>query len=429
VKLAAALADSPWLMEPLALEALVASAHGAEARAPFDRAPASTPVAVDPSGVATVQFRGTFMARAPWWAEGVVLTGDARAQVERLAADPAVRSIVVVVDSPGGQASGIRDLADAIKSAASRKPVHAVVDGMAASAAYWVVAQASTVTASAGSSVGSIGVYLVAVDASRLAENAGVKVEVIRAGGEKGIGVFGAPITDEHRAALQRHVDEIAADFAASVGEGRRMGPEKVKSLATGRVWRATEAAGLGLVDRVEPVGAAVNRIVLGTREKHMADVKEIEAAKAEALASERDRRSKIVAAFPKDREFAQAQADSGATLEEAKAAYGDFLAEKFAKREAEHAAELAAAKAGKAPVAAGAKPVPHGDAGSGGDFMTRARARAAELKAQGVEQPMTTAMREIARANPSLHADYVASGKPIRMKDLAENEVDRIKR
>lgn len=432
----AELASDPWLMEQSALEALVARAQNApEARASGAEFPSTVPVRVS-DGVAVVEMRGVMMTRAPWWADGVVVTGEVSRAVERLAADPAVRSIVLVVDSPGGMASGVQDLADVVRTAAAVKPVHAVVDGMAASAAYFAVSGATRITASAGSRLGSIGTYLVALDASRMAENIGIRVHVVRSGAEKGIGTFGAPLTEAQLGALQRIVDELTGDFVAAVALGRRMPVEKVKGLATGRVWRAQESVDQGLADAVAPVAAALTNIVKTTREKFMADQKDIDAAAAKAKADERERRRAILAQFPEDREFALAQIDADASLEEAKVAYCDHLQAKAKERDVAHAKELAEARAsgtGKPAPKGGAKPVPHGDAGApAGDFMSQARALAVTKKAAGSKKPMTEAISELARANPKAHRAWVRNQQPIKMAegtDEDEDDVDRIER
>lgn len=434
----AELAAEPWLMEQSALEALIARAQNApESRLGPSGSASAVPVRVQ-DGVAVVEVRGTMMTRAPWWAEGVVVTGEITRAVEQLAADPLVRAIVMVVDSPGGHASGVQDLAETVRAARDRKPVHAVVDGMAASAAFWMVSGASKITATSGSRLGSIGTYLVAVDGSRLAENLGVKVHVVRSGEEKGIGTFGAPITEAHLAALQRSVDEITGDFVAAVAQGRRMSPDKVKGLATGRVWRAGEAVEHGLADAVTPVASTLNSIVKTTREKFMADQKDLDDAKTSARDEERKRVRDIKAAFPEDREFALEQIEDGATLQEAKVAYCDHLQAKAKETEKKHAEELAAARKGaSAPAQGGTKPVPHGDAGAGqpGDFMTQARARAKELQAQGVKQPMTTAMRELVREQPELYQAYRDGIEPVKLADALPElqdkaeQVGRIKR
>jgi signal peptide peptidase SppA len=425
----AELASEPWLMEEAALEALVARAQNAPEARGRDDAASSGPVVRFADGVATVEVRGALMARAPWGADGVVVTSAVAKTLRELAADPAVRSIALVVDSPGGQASGIHDLSETVREVAAVKPVHALVDGMAASAAYWMVSAASKITASPGSRVGSIGVYLVALDASRMAENAGVRVHVLRSGAEKGVGTFGAPLTAEQLGTLQAYVDELAADFVGAVATGRGMAPARAQELATGRTWRAAEAKTHGLIDGVEPVAAALHKISRTTKERVMADVKEIEQAKAEAKAAEQARRKAILAAFPKDREFALEQIEADASLEEAKVAYCDHLQAKAEEREKAHAAELEAARKGApAPVATGRKPVPHGDAAGteAADYMSVVHARAAQLRAQGVKKPMTEAQRQIAAEQPDLRRAYIDGLEPVKLSDALPEMQDQ---
>jgi signal peptide peptidase SppA len=420
VKHLAELSDAPWLMEPAALEALVARAQAAteEARSRF-AVEAEPLAAAVRDGVATIEVRGVFAQRAAWWADGIVVTGEVGRVLEAVAADPAVRSIVMRIDSPGGQAAGIQDLADLVHATAQKKPVHAVVEGMAASAAYWVASQATSVSATQGSRVGSIGVYTIAVDASRMAENLGVKVHVVRSGPEKGVGAaFGAPITDAQLATLQASVDELAGDFAAAVARGRRLDGAKVKTLATGRTWRASDAVAAGLVDRVEPASAAMNRITTHMKERHMADQNEIAEARRAAAEEERARVRALNEQFADDPEFVKQAQNEGWTLEQASVKYIPVARERAKKAEQ----EAAKAKAAPAPKAAAAPapvtPVPHGEpaAGGSGDFMQQARARA---KSQGIK--LTQAMKELAREDKALHEAFVRSQRTVPLEGAAE--------
>lgn len=423
----AELASEAWLMEEAALQAFVARAQNAPEARRGDDLPSAAPVVRFADGVATVEVRGVLMSRAPWWAGGVVVTSEVAKAVRALAEDPAVRTIALVVDSPGGHAAGVHDLSETVRAAAAVKPVHAVVDGMAASAAYYMISGASKITASPGSRVGSIGVYLVALDASRMAENLGIRVHVVRSGAEKGVGTFGAPMTEEQLGKLQGYIDELAADFVGAVAAGRGMAQARAQELATGRTWRASEARTQGLIDGVEPVAAALNKISRTTKERVMADVQEIEKAKAEAKAAEQARRKAILAAFPKDRDFALEQIEADATLEEAKVAYCDHLQEQAAKREQEHAAELEAARKG-APAPAGRKPVPHGDAAPSepGGYMEQVHARAAQLRAQGAKKPLTEAHRQITAEQPDLRAAWLEGLQPVKLSDALPEMQDQ---
>lgn len=137
-------------------------------------------------------------------------------------ADPTVKAIMLDIDSPGGTVGGVMEFAESIRQSRDDKPIHAMTDGDMDSAAYWIGSQADTVTATQSASVGSIGVYLPMLDASRAYEMQGYKVELFKSGDLKGIGVPGTSLSDDQRAHLQSQVDYLFGQFKSAVIDGRR---------------------------------------------------------------------------------------------------------------------------------------------------------------------------------------------------------------
>lgn len=418
----------PWLMEPGKLEELRAQLAAdpipAEARGRFDQPSQAAGVTVK-NGVAVIDVRGVLMKSVPMWASWYGLDATATpgvaAAIREAADEPSVKRIVLRIDSPGGQVSGIEDAANAIYEARKKKPVEALVEDMAASAAYWLASQASKISVSPGSRVGSIGVYLVSVDTSRLMENAGITVRVHRSGELKGAGTRGAPITPEQLAYYDEHVEELASEFRAAISRGRGLGAEQVSQLSTGRMWRASDAKTHGLVDRIESVPAALSRIERAIQEKHMADEKQIQDAQAQAVEAERQRVSTIKASYPDDQDFALEQIEAGASVSEAAIAYVPYLQEKTKRERAELAEKAKADHAAAASAKTEAprqttKPVPYGEATSAPmGFIETARAYAKE---HGTT--MRQAMSHVSREQPELHAAFIEEAKrnPIKIKD-----------
>lgn len=192
-----------------------------------------------------------------------------------------VKGLLLVIDSPGGTVAGTDDLAAEVAAAAARKPVHAYIEDLGASAAYWVASQALRVTANPTAEVGSIGTVAVVEDSSGAAELSGIVVHVISTGPYKGAFSDGAPVSEEHLADLQRRVDALNSHFLAAVQRGRRMDRKAVESIADGRVHIASEAQRLGLVDAV------------GTMEEAVAELR----ASVEARAPQDSRRIRRAAA------------------------------------------------------------------------------------------------------------------------------------
>ena len=154
-----------------------------------------------------------------------------------------------------------------------------------------------------------------------------------------------------------------------------------------------------------------------GASEKAVETAAAAKVAAEAARAEERQRMAALMAAFPNDAAFAAKQFESGASVDQAKAAYCDVLAERLAQAEATIAElrEKGAAKQGEAASAntttttpPGAKPVPHGEAKEGAaDFMAEARARAKEGKIS-----MREAMRQLAAEDPDAHQAWLERQK-----------------
>ena len=177
---------------------------------------------------------------------------EIRDQLAAAALDQSIRSIALDIDSPGGVASAGKDIAEDVYAARSLgKRVTATTSGMAASAAYWIAAQAEQITASPAAIVGAIGVYTSIVDASKAADAAGVKVHVVSSHELKGVGVMGAPVTENQLADLQRNIDTMARMFESDIERGRGSKIPDVTKLATGSVWIGGEARLNGLVDSI----------------------------------------------------------------------------------------------------------------------------------------------------------------------------------
>jgi protease-4 len=176
---------------------------------------------------------------------------DARIKVNELAADDRVGEILMIVDSPGGTVAGTDDLSRAVARAAASKRVTAYIEDLGASAAYYAICGASEIVCNPTGHVGSIGVYVVVADASRMFEKAGIDILVIRSGPHKGRALYGAKITSEQVDEIQSMVDELARHFVSAVSRGRKMTVERVRDLADGRVFIGNQAKAAGLVDRI----------------------------------------------------------------------------------------------------------------------------------------------------------------------------------
>jgi len=129
--------------------------------------------------------------------------------------DPSITTIILDVDSPGGTAVGVPELAKRIRE--SSKKTISFTSADCCSAAYWLASQASEFYATPSSSVANIGCYIVFNDMSAAFAQEGVTVDVIRSGKLKGVGQPGTSLSKEGREMLQAEVMEIADNFKADV--------------------------------------------------------------------------------------------------------------------------------------------------------------------------------------------------------------------
>ena len=173
-------------------------------------------------------------------------------------ADPDVHSIVLDIDSPGGEATGMFRLAHLIREARKTKRVVAYVDDMAASAGYGIASAADEIVVSPTSIVGSIGVVLVHLDRSAELEKKGVKPTLIHAGAHKVDGNPFGPLSDSVKADLQAEVLAFYEQFVATVAAGRtKLSADAIKGTEA-RTFIGEEAIKRGLADRVASIDEVI---------------------------------------------------------------------------------------------------------------------------------------------------------------------------
>jgi signal peptide peptidase SppA len=214
-----------------------------------------TPAQPRTSGVVSViPIHGMIERRSSLLAElfGGSSVETIRGQLRAALADPEVGAIVLNVDSPGGSVAGITELAQEIRAARDVKPIVAVADTTAASAAYWLASQATRVLVTPSGQVGSIGIYGVHMDVSRALDAQGVTATVISSGEKKVAESPYSPLTDEARAALQARSDAYYEQFVNDVAKGRGASAATVKSdYGEGSVLLAGDALKAGMVDAI----------------------------------------------------------------------------------------------------------------------------------------------------------------------------------
>jgi signal peptide peptidase SppA len=188
-----------------------------------------------------------------------------RAELREALANDDIGSILIDVDSPGGAVDLVPETAAELRAARGIKPIVAIANTAAASAAYWIASQADELVVTPSGQVGSIGVFAVHEDWSGFNEQFGVAPTYISAGRFKTERNPDAPLGDEALAAWQQIVDEYYDMFVADVAAGRGASEDDVRAgFGEGRMVTAKRAVELGMADRVDTFEGTVARMIGG---------------------------------------------------------------------------------------------------------------------------------------------------------------------
>lgn len=172
--------------------------------------------------------------------------------LRQMLADDSVSQILIDIDSPGGSVYGVSELASEIIKARAQKPVVAVANSLAASAAYWIGCAASEFYVTPGGEVGSIGVWQAHFDYSKALEEDGVKPTLICAGKFKVEGNPYLPLDEQAQAFMQSRVDDYYNAFVEAVALGRGVSINDVKTgMGEGRVLGADAALAQNMVNGI----------------------------------------------------------------------------------------------------------------------------------------------------------------------------------
>ena len=217
-----------------------------------DRSAALADTGAAQSGIAVIPIYGTLVRRTQGLEAQSGLTSYAgiAMALDTALADPSVAAILLDIDSPGGESSGVFDLADRIRAATAIKPVWAVANDMAFSAAYALGSAASRLIVSRTGGVGSIGVIAMHVDQSVKDQQDGIAYTAVFAGDRKNDLNPHAPISGEAHSFLQGEVNRIYDLFATTVAKHRGMGVNTIKGTQAALYFGA-DAVASGLADDV----------------------------------------------------------------------------------------------------------------------------------------------------------------------------------
>lgn len=254
-----ALFGQPMMLLP---DALIALANGADMKPLRRLAGGELPFTMTADGTAVISILGPLSNRG-WFGSSYA---GVQAQLAAARGNAAVKSVLLDIESPGGQAAGAPETAAAVRSLAAAKPVVALVNGMAASAAYLIASGAGRIVTTPSGLSGSIGVAILHADFSRALDKAGITPTIIFAGARKADGRPYAPLSDRARTDLQREVDQLYGLMVESVAAGRKHLSATAIRATEARVFLGADAVKAGLADEVGTFESALAAAVASRR-------------------------------------------------------------------------------------------------------------------------------------------------------------------
>lgn len=204
------------------------------------------------TGIALIPVVGTLVRRTVGLEaeSGLLSYGEIAAMLEAALADPSIEGILLEVDSPGGEAGGVFELAERIRAMDAVKPIWAIASDSAFSAAYAIACSGSNLTVTRTGGVGSVGVIAMHVDQSVRDAQQGYRYTAITAGTQKNDFSPHEPLDPGASARLQTEVDRLYGMFVDHVATMRQIKPDIVRGTEAG-VYFGDDAVAGGLADRV----------------------------------------------------------------------------------------------------------------------------------------------------------------------------------
>ena len=259
--------DNPLLIAPQKLEVILgvlSARFGLVTAVPAavlsDRPNPQKLSEVTADGIAIIPVEGTLVHKSYGLDahSGLRSYLDVQDEVEEAATDPAVRGILLDIDSPGGEVAGAFDLADVIYSARTTKPIVAVANSDAFSAAYLLASAAEQLYAGRTSGLGSVGVIITHLDLSASDAKLGYKYTIVHAGARKADFNPHAPLTTDARLVLEAEVDRTYGLLVDTVARNRGLPASTIRQTEAA-LYFGQEAIAARLADRVGTIQDALN--------------------------------------------------------------------------------------------------------------------------------------------------------------------------
>lgn len=223
-----------------------------QAAVPSDAIPDRVATPSGATGIAVLPVYGTLVRRTVGLEaeSGLASYQGVATMLDAAVADPNVAAILLDIDSAGGESGGVFDLADRVHAATKVKPVWALANDMAFSAAYAIGSAASRLIVTRTGGVGSIGVIAMHADQSVKDAKDGVRYTAVFAGARKNDLNPHEPISDEAHAFLKTEVGRVYDLFVDTVARHRNLSADAVRATEAG-IYFGADAVAAGLADAV----------------------------------------------------------------------------------------------------------------------------------------------------------------------------------
>jgi signal peptide peptidase SppA len=213
-------------------------------------------------GTALIPVMGSLVNRGGFLQSlsGITSYEGIKHQVSAAAADREISTILLDIDSGGGEAVGAFEVADAVRAASLVKPVYAVANGLCCSAAYAIASGASRIISSRSSLTGSIGTAMLHLDHSKMLSDMGIKPTLFVTGKRKQQGHPMFELSDEVKGELRSYINRVNQNFLDTVTKHRGVSQEKLLAMEAG-VFIGAEGIAQGLVDEVGTFEGALSEL------------------------------------------------------------------------------------------------------------------------------------------------------------------------
>lgn len=206
---------------------------------------------------------------AKLYLRGPILQSDEiRDQIEKIKANPNIKGVLLLIDSPGGSVGASIEVANLIKELRDNMPIIAHVEGIMASGSYYSGMYSDKIIANRGAIIGSIGVIFNGVNVKSLLNKIGIEEQVLQEGQFKSIGTPFREWKLNEKEFLQNLIKEQYKMFVSDVIQARSLTNTDPKIFADGKVFSASQALKLGLIDALGSQNQAIEELLEITQVK-----------------------------------------------------------------------------------------------------------------------------------------------------------------